>query len=71
LLKFLRNGFAKIQFFMEWQPDDSDDLPNLQRSARIAGAPLEKDRLLYKEFETLDGALAWARHVNAAVESHC
>jgi hypothetical protein len=27
-------------------------------------APLEKDRLLYKEFETLDGALAWARHVN-------
>jgi hypothetical protein len=28
-------------------------------------APLEKDRLLYKEFDTLDGALAWARHVNA------
>jgi hypothetical protein len=27
-------------------------------------APLEKDRLLYKEFATLDGALAWARHVN-------
>ena len=27
-------------------------------------APLEKDRLLYKEFDTLDGALAWARHVN-------
>jgi hypothetical protein len=25
---------------------------------------LEKDRLLYKEFETLDGALAWARHAN-------
>ena len=24
-------------------------------------APLDKDRLLYKEF---DGALAWARHVN-------
>jgi hypothetical protein len=44
------------------QPDDDDDLPNLQRSARIA--PLEKDRLLYKEFDTLDGALAWARHVN-------
>lgn len=27
-------------------------------------SPLEKDRLLYKEFDTLDGALAWARHVN-------
>lgn len=27
-------------------------------------APLDKDRLLYKEFETLDTALAWARHVN-------
>jgi hypothetical protein len=25
---------------------------------------LEKDRLLYKEFDTLDGALAWARHAN-------
>ena len=28
-------------------------------------SPLDKDRLLYKEFDTLDGALAWARHVNA------
>ena len=27
-------------------------------------APLDKDRLLYKEFDTLDAALAWARHVN-------
>jgi hypothetical protein len=27
-------------------------------------APLEKDRLLYKEFDTLDGAPGWARHVN-------
>ncbi len=26
--------------------------------------PLEKDRLPYKEFDTLDSALAWARHVN-------
>src|SRR3954447_15433664 len=44
------------------QPDDDDDLPNLQRSARIAGdRSAEKDRLLYKEFDTLDGALAWAR----------
>jgi hypothetical protein len=25
---------------------------------------LEKERLLYKEFDTLDGALSWARHVN-------
>ena len=64
MLKFLRNGFARMEFLIEWQPDDSDDLPNLQRSARITGAPLEKDRLLYKEFDTLDGALAWARHVN-------
>jgi hypothetical protein len=28
-----------------------------------AVAPLDKDRLLYKEFDTLDAALAWARHV--------
>jgi hypothetical protein len=28
-------------------------------------APLQKDQLLYKEFDTLDGALAWARPVNA------
>lgn len=27
-------------------------------------APLEKDRLLYKEFDTLDDALTWARHLN-------
>jgi hypothetical protein len=27
-------------------------------------SPLEKARLLYKELETLDTALAWARHVN-------
>jgi hypothetical protein len=26
--------------------------------------PLDKDHLLYKEFDTLDGAFAWARHVN-------
>jgi hypothetical protein len=25
---------------------------------------LEKERLLYKEFDTLDGALSWARHVS-------
>jgi hypothetical protein len=25
---------------------------------------LEKERMLYKEFDTLDGALSWARHVN-------
>ena len=29
-------------------------------------SPLEKERLLYKEFDTLDGALSWARHVNDA-----
>ena len=28
-------------------------------------SPLDKERLLYKEFDTLDSALAWARHVNA------
>ena len=27
-------------------------------------SPLDKEHLLYKEFDTLDGALAWARHVN-------
>jgi hypothetical protein len=26
-------------------------------------SPLEKDRLLFKECDTLDGALAWARHL--------
>ena len=71
MLKFPRNGFAKIEFFikieffMEWQPDDSDDLPNLQWSARIAGdRSAGKGSIAVKEFETLDGALAWARHVN-------
>jgi hypothetical protein len=29
-----------------------------------AVSPLEQEHLLYKEFDTLDGALAWARHVN-------
>ena len=27
-------------------------------------SPLEKERMLFKEFDQLDGALAWARHVN-------
>ncbi len=27
-------------------------------------SPLERERMLYKEFETLDGALGWARHVS-------
>ena len=26
-------------------------------------SPLEKERLLYKEFDSLDGALSWARHL--------
>jgi hypothetical protein len=26
--------------------------------------PLEKDRMLFKEFGTMDEALSWARHVN-------
>jgi hypothetical protein len=26
-------------------------------------SPLDKERLLYKEFETLDAAMAWASHV--------
>jgi len=25
---------------------------------------MEKERLLFKEFDTLDSALAWARHLN-------
>jgi len=29
-----------------------------------AVSPLDKDRLLFKEFDSLDGALAWARHLN-------
>jgi len=27
--------------------------------------PLEKDRRLYKEFNALDEAISWARHLNA------
>ena len=27
-------------------------------------SPLEKDRLLFKEFASLDEAFGWARHVN-------
>jgi hypothetical protein len=27
-------------------------------------SPLEKDRHLYKEFNTLDEAMNWARHIN-------
>ena len=27
-------------------------------------APLQKDQFLFKEFTTLDDALAWARHVD-------
>jgi len=26
-------------------------------------SPLEKERLLFKEFDSLDGAIAWARHL--------
>jgi len=29
-----------------------------------APSPLEKERMLFKEFDTLDGALAWARHLS-------
>jgi hypothetical protein len=34
-------------------PSGSDSIP-----------PLHKDQFLFKEFTTLDDALAWARHVN-------
>jgi hypothetical protein len=27
-------------------------------------SPLEKQRMLYKEFSSLDQAMSWARHVN-------
>lgn len=29
-----------------------------------AVSPLEKDRHLFKEFNTLDDAMSWARHIN-------
>ena len=29
-----------------------------------AASPLERERLLFKEFDTLDAALAWARHLS-------
>lgn len=28
-------------------------------------APLDKERMLYKELDTLDAALGWARHLDA------
>ena len=28
--------------------------------------PLEKDRMLFKEFSSLDEAMSWARHVNGS-----
>ena len=31
-----------------------------------AVSPLEKERLLFKEFDSLDAALAWARHLNTS-----
>ncbi|MBX6427274.1 MAG: hypothetical protein IRZ09_15310 [Variibacter sp.] len=34
------------------------------RGAEVV-SPLEKEKMLYKEFGTLDQALGWARHVNA------
>jgi hypothetical protein len=40
-------------------------ISSLQRPPRAARiSPLEKERLIYKEFDTLDGALSWARHVS-------
>lgn len=33
------------------------------RGAKMPSA-FEKERMLYKEFETLDGAFGWARHIN-------
>ena len=27
-------------------------------------SPLEKDRMLFKEFGSLDEAMSWARHIN-------
>jgi hypothetical protein len=34
-------------------------------SAAETISPLEKEKLLYKEFELLDQAFAWAKHVGA------
>jgi hypothetical protein len=31
-----------------------------------AVSPLDRDRMLFKEFGTLDGALGWARHLTAS-----
>ena len=28
-------------------------------------SPLDRERMLFKEFDTLDGALGWARHLTA------
>jgi hypothetical protein len=29
-------------------------------------SPLERERMLFKEFDTLDGALSWGRHLGAS-----
>ena len=43
----------------------TNDLPRLFRAAWLRGnLRLEKDRHLYKEFNALDEALNWARHIN-------
>ena len=39
-------------------------ISSFQRSTGSgAVSPFEKERLLFKEFDSLDGALAWARHL--------
>ena len=67
VLKFPRNGVVPLEF----SPNRSQHGTRTMTYRTYSGprgsqaiAPLDKDRLLYKEFDTLDAALAWARHVN-------
>jgi hypothetical protein len=65
--EFRGNGIDAAGFFLDtittWTPSMTYRTYSGPRGSETI-APLEKDRLLYKEFDTLDAALAWARHVN-------
>jgi hypothetical protein len=65
--EFRGNGIAPAEFFPRHDHNWTTRMTYRTYSGPRGSetiAPLEKDRLLYKEFDTLDAALAWARHVN-------
>jgi hypothetical protein len=68
MLEFRRNRPKPAEFFIyddDWTAAMTYRTYSGPRGSESI-APLDKDRLLYKEFDTLDAALAWARYVNGA-----